>query len=271
MAVTYVKAEWVIYTLPYQLTMTGVEFTVTNYGTNCQGPIQVSIWLDNQSTVVGTYTYTGSLSQGQSFSYTVTMNVPISDEQHIAGVTVDPQNMISESNENNNTMTKTFPGEATPPPTTTPPPPKPPDLAVTYVKVEWVIYTLPYQVTMTGVDFTVKNYGGDCPGPIQVGVWLDSPFNVVGIYTYTGSLLQGQSFSQTLTFDIPISDEEHVCGVIVDPYDTISESNEGNNTLTRTFPEGGSNYLVTRGLLYPVRAMPIEKTNRYILLCFYIF
>ncbi len=276
LVVTYVKVEWVIYTLPYQVSVTGVEFTVTNYGTNCQGPIQVSIWLDNQSTVVGTYTYTGSLSQGQSFSYTVTMNVPISDEQHIAGVTVDPQNMISESNENNNTMTKTFPEDGTPPstttpPTTTPPPPKPPDLAVTYVKVEWVIYTLPYQVSMTGVDFTVKNYGGDCPGPIQVSVWLDSPFNVVGTYTYTGSLLQGQSFSQTLTFDIPISDEEHVCGVHVDPYNTISESNEGNNTLTKTFPEGGSNYLVTRGLLYPVGVMPIEQSNRYILLRFYIF
>jgi subtilase family serine protease len=271
LVVTSVKVEWIIHTLPYQMSMSGVEFTVTNYGTNCQGPIQVSIWLDSQSTVVGTYTYTGSLSQGQSFSYMVTMDVPVSDDQHIAGVTVDPQNMIQESNENNNTMTKTFPEEATPPPTTTPPPPKSPDLAVTYVKVEWVIYTLPYQMTMTGVEFTVKNYGGDCLEPIQVSIWLDNPSNTIETYFHMGSLLQGQSFHQALTLDIPISDEEHVCGVFVDPYNAISESNEGNNTLTKTFPEGGSNYLVTRGLLYPVKDVSMALTNRHILLRFCIF
>ncbi|MBU7018821.1 MAG: HEAT repeat domain-containing protein [Theionarchaea archaeon] len=281
LVVTYVRVEWVIYTVPYQIHLFGVEFTVTNYGTNCQGPIKVNVWLDNQSTVVGTYTYTGSLSQGQSFSYTVTMDVPVSDEQHIAGVTVDPQNMISESNENNNTMTKTFPEETTPPPTTappttappttTPPPPKPPDLAVTYVRVQWVIYTLPYQMSMTGVEFTVKNFGGDCLEPIQVSIWLDNPSNTIGTYIHMGSLLQGESFHQALTLDIPISDEEHVCGVFVDPYNAISESNEGNNTLTKTFPEGGSNYLVTRGLLYPVKDVSMELTNRHIPMRFCIF
>jgi subtilase family serine protease len=151
--------------------------------------------------------------------------------------TADPRNAVSESEENNNTKQLTVTVE----------PGSLPDLMVSYVKVYYSYRESggEEELYLTEVDFTVKNIGnGDCLGNIKVRIWLDSPSNVIyEDIVYTSPLPSMQQFTETIAFYdgwLVDPDTTHNVGVFVDSLNTITESNENNNTLEITFPEGHS-------------------------------
>jgi len=151
--------------------------------------------------------------------------------------TADPRNAVSESEENNNTKQLTVTVE----------PGSLPDLMVSYVKIYYSYRESggEEELYLTEVDFTVKNIGnGDCLGNIKVRIWLDSPSNVIyEDIVYTSPLPSMQQFTETIAFYdgwLVDPDTTHNVGVFVDSLNTITESNENNNTLEITFPEGHS-------------------------------
>ncbi|MBU7011340.1 MAG: hypothetical protein HXS46_11675, partial [Theionarchaea archaeon] len=210
-----------------------------------------------------------SLDAGESitvsFFYTFS-----STGTYIISATADSRHAITESKEENNTMPITVnvvqggPGSPQPPPE----PEKKPDLMVTRIEVYWSYSLGEFEMVLMYLDwveFTITNLGnGDCEDNIRVQIWLDSrPEPIYDGIVYQGTLHSNQKYTHTEWFEnLEIKYEgKHTVRVVVDPSDTISESNETNNTSETTFPEDQSILLLGDSLLYDTRTSALQYSS----------
>ncbi|KYK35290.1 MAG: hypothetical protein AYK18_13110 [Theionarchaea archaeon DG-70] len=149
-----------------------------------------------------------------------------------------------------------------------PEPEKKPDLMVTRIEVHWSYSPDEFEIVhmyLDWVEFTITNLGnGDCEGNIRVQIWLDSrPEPIYDGIVYQGTLHSNQKYTHTEWFEnLEIKYEgKHTVRVVVDPSDTISESNETNNTSETTFPEDQSILLLGDSLLYDTRTSALQYSS----------
>lgn len=105
LVVSYLKVCYTTYVGEYSyMVINCVNFTVSNFGLGeSPGNIVVYVWVDDPSNVIDQYTYAGGLESGESFNYTLLLEYETTYGTHTVGATVDPDNNIAESNEDNNT------------------------------------------------------------------------------------------------------------------------------------------------------------------------
>lgn len=133
--------------------------------------------------------------------------------------TVDPNNVVAETNENNNTYTI-----AVPPPN----PPKPiPDFTITSFKIE------PASAPGTYFNITavVKNVGAaesNCPN-VEVNCSIGGKLGYLRAIPIGGT----QTFVFPITWQLPPGTKTATC--TVDPTNVCQESDENNNSATTTF------------------------------------
>lgn len=180
--------------------------------------------------------------------------------------TADSRRAITESKEENNTMPITVNvvqgGQPSPEPE------KKPDLMITIIDAK-EIYSLDesemVHMYLDYVEFTITNSGnGDCEGNIRVQIWLDSrPGPIYDGIVYQGTLHSNQTYTHTEWFkNLEIEyGSKHTVRVVVDPSDTIPESNETNNTSEKIFPEDQSILLLGDSLLYDTRTGGLQYSS----------
>ncbi|MCK4637277.1 MAG: hypothetical protein KAT49_05300 [Methanomicrobia archaeon] len=114
LAVSYLKVYYSVVTNEItHMYLEKADITVKNFGlgdTPQDKLIELVFFLDSPENIIATYTYEGYLRSGEQFNYTYNFNkLPISYGQHTLGVIVDYQDIIAESNENNNVTQVVFP------------------------------------------------------------------------------------------------------------------------------------------------------------------
>ena len=195
--------------------MFSVSYTVTNQGGAT--PLAQSAWNDlvylsvepyldlTTDRYIGSYQHTGGLAAGGSYSNTLTFQVPnnLPGNAYYVFVVTDPAlttstGAVFESNETNNSIHSTVPMIIdTPPPT---------DLQVDSVTVP--------TTAMAGDPVTISYTVSDHNAVPASGTWTDAVYislspvydttaRLLGRETFTGTLQQGGSYTQTLTSTIP--------------------------------------------------------------------
>ena len=156
-------------------------------------------------------------SQAVSFSFTAP--TVIGEKTYAVTATADPDGQIAESDEGNNSRSGSF--KVSNPL---------PDLTVTLVRADKDEYEEGEAGTVT---VTVKNQGAQGVSNAKLKLALGDFFSQV---KQTGSIAVGGTVQVTFSFTAPETLERRTvtAAATVDPTNEISESNEGNNTLTST-------------------------------------
>jgi hypothetical protein len=214
-----------------------IDGTIRNEGDLAASSIGWQILVDGSAVASGTVS---SLSPGSSASVGASGVGPFDVGDRTVQLVVDGGMSIRESNDSNNTASTTF--------TVVPPPA--PDLVVTSISFSPENPTSAEQVTVTIV---IENQGS--LGAVEV-LWkmfldgslayvTDPPESFIG---------PGSSITRSLTGG-PLSAGDHTFEFFVDADESIAESNEDNNTLSRTltvtqaaFTTGGLTGRVISGL-----------------------
>ena len=219
-----------------------IKNTVKNQGTDISGDINVKFYLSKDSnittsdTYLGQRTISGGLKAGASDTnftdFTILNNL---SGNYYVGAIVYPTNFIFESDESNNILAS---------PTTI----KicAPDLVITSVSTGATSYKRGDKLTIKN---TVKNQGEITSGSFKVYFYLSKDSNITTSDTYLGyrsisDLSANASNTEYTNFTIPSSiSGSYYIGAIVDPTNTIFESNESNNiksyssTINITLPD----------------------------------
>jgi hypothetical protein len=206
-----------------------IPVTVKNQGTATSGLFYIGLYLSTDSNITTADTflsseYVSSLAPGEQLSYATTVTIPanISGTYYI-GAIADIKAKINESDEGNNSL-------ATTPTLIT----YGPDLIVTSIGT-------PANASSgqtISIPVTVKNQGVGTSGLFYVGLYLstDSSITITDTFLsseYISSLAPGEQLSYTTSATIPANiSGTYYIGAIADIKSKISESNEGNNSLT---------------------------------------
>ena len=179
-------------------------------------------------------------SSWSSSNTTIGLTIPssISTGNYYLGLIVDPSNSVNESSETNNYVASN----------TTISINNSPDLEA--ISVSGPSATTPGSSVSISRDF--KNSGCSSTSGFRYGVYL-STNNVISTGDILvsnrsfGSLSAGSTNSQSVTFTLSssISTGTYYWGIILDPYNVVSESNENNNykAATSTSTVTGSGYV----------------------------
>lgn len=194
-----------------------ITAAIKNQGLNAAGGFYVAL---NSPDLATQTKYVSSLAVGGSTNVTFTYTAPqyTADRTITVTATADSTGVISESNESNNVRNTSFKVLALP------------DLTVSSLTSEKPLYEAGETVTVSAV---VKNIG-QCSSPATT-VRLTVP----NIGTYSKSIMAlsaGASQTVTFLFTAPtsLSAQSITVTALVDPDNSIAESNESNNTRTAT-------------------------------------
>jgi subtilase family serine protease len=150
----------------------------------------------------------------------ITLPASLAGSDIYIGAIVDPENTIPENNETNNTgldYGKVHVVSA-------------PDLLVTVNAIESGATLI--------LSYTITNRGGEPASDIVTHFYASSNADITDLDTYLGAdthaeLVPGQSVTRAIVVSPPSAGQWYI-GAIVDPYQAIPESNEGNNTFCTT-------------------------------------
>ena len=158
------------------------------------------------------------LSAGSSINITHTWTA--TPGSHNITVFADSNNAVSESNEINNNRTELLSVEQA-------------DLAIT--NISWSPVNISDGDTVT-VTARVENIGtGNTSRDFYVRFEVNSSYNYVGRQKVSGGLAAGGSVDVSETWIAKVG--EHTVKVIADEYDTVDESDEGNNELLQALSQ----------------------------------
>ncbi|MFH0774686.1 MAG: CARDB domain-containing protein [bacterium] len=218
-------------------------YTIKNQGSGSAGSFKVYFYLSSDTTITTGDTYLGyinisGLSVGASISGNYSFYRSSSPSGYYIGAIVDPDNYIAESNENNNTAYNSIQVVA-------------PDLVVS--SLGQATYSSsdqsPGYYYITGT-YTVKNQGNGNAGSFDVYSYLSPDTTITTGDTQLGymnipSLSAGASIFGNYFYSRSSSPAGYYIGAIVDPYNSIVESNENNNTAYNSINEVTSVITVT--------------------------
>lgn len=83
----------------------GIKFAVKNIGTNVSGPWTIRLTMPSRTTPNYDSPYQQSIKPGDEMVFTASFDSPIAQGINIGYITVDPLNLIAESNKFNNSLT----------------------------------------------------------------------------------------------------------------------------------------------------------------------
>ncbi len=217
-----------------------VTFTVRNQGGQSTSSAATYLYLSTDSTINSSDTYLCSdlysYAPGESRTMTKNCTIPgtVAPGTYYVGVYADALSSVPESNENNNTRTY-YPFTVSQPPL--------PDLVVQNVSVTPTTVTPGSGIT---VSFTIVNQGTQAASIFSNDVRLSPDTTITGgdqllANCNIGSLAAGASYTcSNIPGTIPSTtgNGTYYVGVIADTANTVSESNEGNNTGSTTITIG---------------------------------
>ena len=201
--------------LPIQGTSTNISATVINAGgTDIETPFSVEI--KDGTTVLHTFTVP-ALAAGQRTNITLTANLPAGE--HSITVTADSGNVVTETNKNNNTISRSVTVESSA---------SPADLTVT-VSCDKNAPNVMDKVTFSAV---IANGGTTDAGSFLVRILVNGA--AIGDDYTISALPGGGTFQLQIPYTVT-QEGSNTVQVIADVQNNIAESNESNNTGTLTF------------------------------------
>lgn len=201
--------------LPIQGTATNISATVINAGgTDIETPFSVEI--KDGTTVLHTFTVP-ALAAGQRTNITLTANLPAGE--HSITVTADSGNVVTETNKNNNTISRSVTVESSA---------SPADLTVT-VSCDKTAPNVMDKVTFSAV---IANGGTTDAGSFLVRILVNGA--AIGDDYTISALPGGGTFHLQIPYTVT-QEGANTVQVIADVQNNIVESNESNNTGTLTF------------------------------------
>ena len=244
-------------TLPAQLlrgTTAQINYTLGNIGESSIGSsLLLSIYLSSDNVIDASDTRIGYLiapepAAGGTSSGTATVNIPA---DHLLGsyyvsLIVDPDNYYGEKNENNNTLVA---GTST---------------VVASVDLVVSNFTAPAEIALSqyatsfSVSDTVTNQGNGTSTQTILGYYLSTDAVITKDDIYLGSHTvygidpgASRATSQTLVLPSGTLPGSYYIGALVDPLDSVSETDETNNASTALALEILGPDLVVSGLTAP--------------------
>jgi hypothetical protein len=215
-----------------------VTFTRRNAGTGGAGDSSTALRLTPAGqTPVEKVVAGAALAAGQSRRETAVFD-GVSCDPGLLGVaitvtaTADSASRVDESDETNNSLSRTFAATAAPPTGK-------PDLVVT--SIDSLSYTAAPPAACT-VTFTRRNAGTDRAGDSTTALQLTAPNQVPANQTAAaGPLAAGESRQETIVYPNLNCDPASLgttvtATVTADSASAVDESDETNNALSRTFP-----------------------------------
>lgn len=201
--------------LPIQGTATNISATVINAGgTDIETPFSVEI--KDGTTVLHTFTVP-ALAAGQRTNITLTANLPAGE--HSITVTADSGNVVTETNKNNNTISRSVTVESSA---------SPADLTAT-VSCDKTAPNVMDKVTFSAV---IANGGTTDAGSFLVRILVNGA--AIGDDYTISALPGGGTFHLQIPYTVT-QEGANTVQVIADVQNNITESNESNNTGTLTF------------------------------------
>lgn len=190
------------------------EFKLSNIGSAGASNIYIGIYIDNN--LVGKVSI-GSLSAGYTFNGNMNLD-KVPDGTHAVKLVADVDNKIAESNENNNTITKSFTWVGTP------------DLTATVVNP---VDTEVMADTDTQFKFYVNNIGnGKGSGTIPVEILVDD--SVLATLSINPVTAKSQTLVEcTINFGYALG--EYEVKIRVNNNRSFTESNYNNNSASRKY------------------------------------
>ena len=202
--------------------------TVQNLGADKAGTFKVALYLSTDSTITTADTYLGyrsvtSLLANASSTYNTRVTIPagLAAGNYYIGAIADYQNVIAETDENNNTIATPFEVLA-------------PDLVVSALNGPGTPAAPATYVTVTG---TVTNQGKAPSVGTYVGLYFSTDSTITTGDTYLGNVSisalavdASKAFSKSMKIPAGLSAGTYYVGAIADYKNAAMESDETNNS-----------------------------------------
>ncbi len=208
-----------------------ITYTRSNLGTVDSGSFELSVRFSENTNITvaddeACNLSLSSMAPGESFVRVAGCTVPaIADGDYYVGIILDPDDVIAEEDEDNNTDYD--PGQYTVGSVGLP------DLEIANV-------ALSSYSGEVGDDFTISytrsNYGAADSGLFELSVRFSVNTDITvaddeACRLSISSMAPGESFGRSVTCTVPtVSDGDYYVGIILDPDDLIVEDDESNNT-----------------------------------------
>jgi subtilase family serine protease/pimeloyl-ACP methyl ester carboxylesterase len=193
-----------------------ISGTVSNIGNTAATGVAWQLRVDG--TVVGSGTL-ATLAAGASSQVTASIGSGLANGRYAAQLTVDPANLIVESNENNNSSAQGFTVGPTPAL----------DLVAGQVTIAPSSPTATQPVTLTA---SVSNIGNTAATGVTWQLKVDGA--VIGSGTIA-TVASSATVPVSATTPAGVAPGSHTAQLLVDPSNQISETNEANNASTASF------------------------------------
>jgi subtilase family serine protease len=209
--------------------------TISNPSSSNAPAFRVEVFLSTNTyisrfdTLIEDFTFTNGLAAGATDNATITITVPttIAAGDYYLGFIIDEDNLVDESDENNNNTVTVTPVTITQPII---------DLSADSIDASAVSFiaagsnmTFTRSITNTGSDpsgsFTIRTY-------LSTNTIISSFDTLVDDFTFSGGLAAGASDTSTVTIALPPSvlNGTYYVGFVIDEADSIPETDEFNNT-----------------------------------------
>ena len=192
---------------------------ITNIGYADAGPFYVALYIDGN--FVDEWLVSGGLPAQYYTEFGVTLTGGLTGGAHTVEFYADHENSVAESNESNNYMTENFTWTGTP------------DLELTDIYTPTALNE--------GVDTTltakITNIGYADAGPFNIALVIDGTF--VQSWQVTG-LPAWYYFDLGVTITGGLSAGAHSIQFITDYYNSVTELNETNNSMTKSWTWAGA-------------------------------
>jgi len=219
-----------------------VSMVASNIGGTAAGGFRIGVYRSSDSVInindylLG-YQSVATLGPGGSSAHSASFTINIAGSYYIGGI-VDYLNQVVEGSENNNSrLTSSCSGKVLVEP--------PPSVDLIMDSVTHYLCTADIGSSIT-VDSKAKNNGG-VPASFEVGIYLSTDTTItpsdhrIGEYM-VNSLNPGSTHSNSSGYTVPtlLSAGTYYVGGIADWNGSVSESNEGNNSLRSSSCSNGS-------------------------------
>jgi subtilase family serine protease len=213
-----------------------ITVTVLNDGQRNAGRVEVQVMDATNGTPVpvGAIQVIGGIASGDSGTIQVAYDTTGKEGERTIQVTVDPANLIAENNEEDNEASATL---------TIGPPADDPSIVPNLVMASSSVTFTPTQPapgTIVSMTIIVRNDGAVDANAVVVRVMdvTETPTQV-GDDVIIPTIAAGQSMTATMLYDTTDKEGSQSLTVSADPDNTITESNENDNTATVMIPVGG--------------------------------
>ncbi|MBV7339678.1 hypothetical protein KFU94_67990 [Chloroflexi bacterium TSY] len=215
-----------------------ITVTVHNKGTADANNVEVTIVdITEGSDLIGGLQTIETIGAGENAEVSVTYQTGGKVGRRSIRVTVDPDNTIDESDEDDNQATKTL--------TVKSPEEEPADLPNLAIKSSGIVFdpTNPEPGTTVTITITVDNDGSaDATDPVVKveDVTDEDSVTLIGQKQITGTIESGESGTTSMTYDTTGLEDDRTIRVTVDPGNDIEESDEEDNVATKTLTFGSA-------------------------------